>query len=44
MSLCKAGKEIQGWKDGCGTSQHWSRIINTLDDRLTKRTKELLSK
>jgi len=44
MSLCKAGKEIQGWKDGCGTSQHWSRIVNTLDDRLTKRTRELLSK
>ena len=44
MSLCKGGKEIQGWKDGCGTSQNWSRLVNTLDDRLTKRTKELLSK
>ena len=42
LSLCKEGKEIQGWKDGVGTSQHWSRIINTLDDHLTKRTKELL--
>ena len=44
MSLCKEGKEIQGWKDGVGTSQHWSRIINTLDDHLTRRTKELLSR
>lgn len=43
LSLCNEGKEIQGWKDGCGTSQHWSRLINTLDDRLTKRTRELLA-
>lgn len=42
LSLCKDGKEVQGWKDGCGTSQHWSRLINTLDDRMSKRTKELL--
>ena len=42
LSLCKDGKEIQGWKDGCGTSQHWSRLINTLDDRMAKRAKELL--
>lgn len=42
MTLGKAGKEVQTWKDGCGTSQHWSRIINTLDDRLSKRVKELL--
>ena len=42
LSLCKDGKEIHGWKDGVGTSQHWSRIINTLDDRMSKRVKELL--
>lgn len=42
LSLCKDGKEIQGWKDGVGTSQHWSRIVNTLDDRMSKRVKELL--
>jgi hypothetical protein len=42
LSLCKDGKEMQGWKDGVGTSQHWSRIINTLDDRMAKRVKDLL--
>jgi len=42
MSFCQDGKEIHAWKDGVGTSQHWSRIINTLDDRLSKRVKELL--
>lgn len=42
LSLCKNGKEIQGWKDGVGTSQHWSRIVNTLDDRMSKRVGELL--
>lgn len=42
MTLSKAGKEIQSWKDGCGTSQHWSRLINTLDDRMAKHVKELI--
>jgi Domain of unknown function (DUF4410) len=42
MTLGKGGKEIATWKDGCGTSQHWSRIINTLDDRMSKKVKTLL--
>jgi hypothetical protein len=42
MTLGKGGKEIETWKDGCGTSQHWSRIINTLDDRMTKKVRTLL--
>ncbi len=25
------------WKDGCGTSGHWSRLINKLDDNMAKR-------
>lgn len=44
MTYCKGGKEIQSWKDGCGTSQHWSRVINTLDDHIAKKIKELMSK
>ena len=42
MTLGKGGKEIETWKDGCGTSQHWSRIINTLDDRMAKKVRTLL--
>jgi hypothetical protein len=42
MTLGKGGKVIETWKDGCGTSQHWSRIINTLDDRLSKKVRTLL--
>lgn len=42
MTLGKGGKEIATWKDGCGTSQHWSRIINTLDDRMAKKVRTLL--
>ncbi len=42
MTLGKGGKIIETWKDGCGTSQHWSRIINTLDDRLSKKVRTLL--
>ncbi len=32
------------WKDGCGTSGHWSRIVNKLDDNMAKKLREFFSK
>jgi hypothetical protein len=28
------------WKDGCGTSGHWSRLVNKLDDNMAKKLRD----
>lgn len=37
MSLYQGRAVALSWKDGCGTSGHWSRIINKLDDNMGKK-------
>lgn len=36
-TLHTGGAEALSWKDGCGTSGHWSRLVNKLDDNLAKK-------
>lgn len=44
MSLYQGGAVVLTWKDGCGTSGHWSRIINKLDDNLGKKLQAFYQK
>ena len=37
MTLFQGDAAPQTWKDGCGTSGHWSRIVNKLDDNMGKK-------
>ena len=37
MALFQGDAPPQTWKDGCGTSAHWSRIIVKLDDNMGKK-------
>jgi len=37
MTLYQGEAPALSWKDGCGTSGHWSRIINKLDDNMGKK-------
>lgn len=37
MALYQGDAPVLSWKDGCGTSGHWSRIINKLDDNMGKK-------
>jgi hypothetical protein len=37
MTLYQGDAVALSWKDGCGTSGHWSRIINKLDDNMGQR-------
>lgn len=36
-TLYRSGQEVLAWSDGCGTSGHWSRLINKLDDNMGKK-------
>jgi len=36
-TLYAAGAPALVWKEGCGTSGHWSRIVNKLDDNMAKK-------
>ena len=36
-SLFDGQKELLSWKDGCGTSGHWSRLVNKLDANMGAR-------
>jgi len=46
MSMCLFQGEavVMSWKDGCGTSGHWSRIINKLDDNMGKKLQAFYQK
>lgn len=37
MTLYQGDAVVLSWKDGCGTSGHWSRIINKLDDNMGRK-------
>ena len=40
LALHRGGQQLLAWTDGCGTSGHWSRIVNKLDDNLGKKLRE----
>mgnify|MGYP001769574948 CR=1 FL=1 len=42
-SLYQNNAAVLTWKDGCGTSGHWSRIINKLDDNMGKKLGEFFA-
>ena len=42
-SLQKGNAPALSWKDGCGTSGHWSRIVNKLDDNMAKKLREVFA-
>jgi hypothetical protein len=44
MTLHQGGAPVLSWKDGCGTSGHWSRIINKLDDNMGKKLQAFYQK
>lgn len=44
MSLYQGETVALAWKDGCGTSGHWTRIINKLDDNLGKKLQAFYQK
>jgi len=37
MTLFQGDTAALSWKDGCGTSEHWSRIINKLDENMARK-------
>ena len=37
LSLYQGSNLQLSWKDGCGTSGHWSRIVKKLDDNMGKK-------
>lgn len=42
-SLYDGQQEILSWQDGCGTSGHWSRLVNKLDANMGARLREFYS-
>ena len=38
-TLQQGGKTLLSWTDGCGTSEHWSRLVNKLNDNMVLKLK-----
>jgi len=43
-TLFKDNAPVLSWKDGCGTSAHWSRIVNKLDDNMAKKLRDFFAR